>query len=217
MKKTVWAGLAAGLMVLAMAGAAGANLIVNGGFERVNEDSGQGAHSWQVYNQIPGWQTLSGSGIEVQNNVAGTSFEGSSHVELDSDDNSAMRQVIDTVSGGSYALTFAYSPRPGSGVGSNGIELLWNGEAIGTLFESGAGKSDTDWTQYSYVLVATGASSELGFRAIGTSDSLGGYLDDVKVNAVPEPVTMLLFGTGLAGLAGFARRKTRVRQAGVSV
>lgn len=41
---------------------------------------------------------------------------------------------------------------------------------------------------------------------IGAGSTVG-YSSDSRMTAVPEPATMLLFGTGIAGLAGIARRR----------
>jgi len=45
--------------------------------------------------------------------------------------------------------------------------------------------------------------------ATGNNDSLGGYIDAVSLTPVPDPATMLLFGSGLIGLASALRRKIR--------
>lgn len=57
-------------------------------------------------------------------------------------------------------------------------------------------------------------SSDLRFDSVllgdGFGESMSFLAETGKVNVVPEPTTMLLFGTGLAGLVGIRRKKQSV-------
>jgi hypothetical protein len=181
---------------------ANANLIVNDSFEATAQASG----TWAIYSDLPGW-TGGSAGIELRNNVAGAAYDGVNYVELDTTMNSLAYQNIATTLGQLYALSFAYSPRENVGASSNGIEVFWNGVSEGLYTGSGS-NSGNSWVIENLIVTGTTSTSNLEFRATGTSDSYGGSLDAVSLDLapVPEPATLAFLGLGLAGLA-FARRK----------
>src|SRR4051812_39575458 len=124
------------LLLAVCAAPVSANIVVNGSFESPDIPTG----TFALLSSIPGWSLASGSSIEIQDHVAGSPFDGSQHLELDSNGNSAVSQNLATTSG-PYVLSFAFSPRPG--VPTNIMEVRWNGSLLTTISQSGAGLSDT--------------------------------------------------------------------------
>jgi Ca2+-binding RTX toxin-like protein len=164
----------------------GDNLIVNGSFE-TNLTANR---TWSVFNQVDGWKSTSGSGIEIQEGVAGTAADGASLVELDSHGNSSIQQTVATEAGQKYELSVQYSPRPGVPAASNGVEVWWNGNKIDTIVGEGVGLRDTQWRTLSYQVEGSGAQGALELRSIGTSDSLGGYVDNIQMFKLVTPASL---------------------------
>lgn len=192
-------------LLAASAGVLAQNIVVDGGFE----SQSQAAGSWNVYSSLPGWSTVSGSGVELRNGIAGNAFEGSNYIELDSYNNSAISQTLATTAGGTYIVSFEYSARGGVSLASNPVQVFWNGTLLDTVALDGSNQSGNVWHQYSYAVQALGKDA-LKFAASGTSDGYGGSLDAVTVSAVPEPSTYALMAAGLV-LVGFSRRRRGAR------
>ena len=125
-------------------------------------------------------------------------------------DASLMSQIA-TIGGGVYTNVTSLATLEGifSGTGGNLVNLdhvdiqLADGSWINDIPTDGLGNfilpsqvialGANTFTAHAYGTDGTSASAEL--TLYGTT------------NAVPEPTTMLLFGTGLAGLAAFGRRR----------
>ena len=63
---------------------------------------------------------------------------------------------------------------------SNGIEVFFNGELLATMSADGVGLSTTEFTKYTFTVTGTG-SDRVEFRAVGTADTFGGLIDDVRL------------------------------------
>ncbi len=211
-----------GASVLALAPAAHANLLINGSFEQapvvVGDSNGKhlrqhagrvGNASWDTWTSIPGWTAGAGDAIEIQtkNTVGVTPQDGDYYVELDAHPqaraNSLMFQAV-TSSAGSQTLSYYYRPRTET-AGDNGIRVYLNGNLQASLTADGPPNPPSgQWTLISALVNLTAGSNEIRFEAFGTSNTYGGFIDNVVLT--PIPAAAWLFGSAFLGLCWLGRR-----------
>jgi hypothetical protein len=108
----------------------------------------------------------------------------------------------DTLSQGLYQFSFyAASSYPESPAK---IQLLVNGNVVG---DTGTLSSTTgDWTKYSFAFTASSGVNSFSLRDLDTHYSGNDFaVDDINVQAVPEPTSMAALGLGALGI--LKRRK----------
>ena len=155
---------------------------MNGSFESSTlaaYDTGR----WGAFSSVPGWTAISGSAIELWNNLNGVdATNGNNFGELDyMGAQDGFYQDVKTVAGQNYDLSFDARSRPGFYSSTTSMEVLWNGSVVATV------PPGNSWQNYDFTVVGTGGQDRLTFRELAgqSSDGLGALYDNVALVAKP--------------------------------
>ncbi len=188
--------------------ATAANLLVNGGFENQTFPGTTFGYynlgGGDATNPVPagfGW-TVPINNVDLIDNGAYTPFlAGGGAYQLDLVGNGstgAISQSFATVLGQTYRVVLNYSAN-GSG---RQAEVLVDGNAVGSLINGNPAK----WQKFTTTFAGTGATTVFTINETIGGGFGGVALDNIAVNAVPEPATWALMLGGF-GMVGFAMRK----------
>jgi hypothetical protein len=162
-----------------------ANLITNGGFE-TGDFTG-----WSLSGNVSGSTLV--APIAAHTGTFGALLGAIGSLNF-------LSQTLTTVPSAAYEITFWQLFDAGM---PNEFSVSWAGTVLSGLVNHAA----TPYAQYTFHVVAPGPSTVLQF---GSRDDPGFLrLDDVAVNPVPQPGTLLLLASSLAGLGGFTWRRQR--------
>jgi choice-of-anchor C domain-containing protein len=207
MKKTLWV---AAVCVL-MAAPINADMITNGSFEE-GTDPGSFTTLGGGSTAITGWTVV---GADKAIDYIGTYWQAADGVrslDLNGDfQTGGVEQTFATQSGQKYLVTFDLAGNPDSGPALKEMDVIM---AIGDTPQqtwsfdfdiTSKDKQNMGWTKESFVFTADSEFTTLRFLSTMTG-AFGPALDNVSVNAVPLPASVLL-GVFAVGLAGRKLRK----------
>ena len=209
-------------MLMGTGAAQAADLAINGGFETGSFNDGSENASWQVFNN-------NGTSAVTTDNPSSGTYAANLFVPIRSQIDPAADPLIKNANLGAGLLTpgadvtVTWDMR-GSLTGAGGVifvelfsELAGGGTSKAEIYTGGPLSPNAGWTPYSWTTtlgpdVDGGVTLQLK-ASCGPVEGCGvdAYFDNVTIStdvaAVPVPAAVWLFGSGLLGLIGVARRK----------
>ncbi|MHB1310208.1 MAG: DUF642 domain-containing protein [Limisphaerales bacterium] len=163
----------------------GINIVVNGDFEDpVVSGTEYGAQGkWDVYfagETIPGW-TVGGHSIDVVGKLGWQAASGDQSVDLNGYGFGSISQVLNTIPGHDYKLSFAMSANSFDGYAYYvAMEFLWQDQLVGSLGFYWT-PATVGWNYHEYTLNTPTDQTRLTFQSTGGRPNAGAALDDVQV------------------------------------
>jgi len=154
------------------------------------------------------WTVTTGSVDEINDYWQAPTLGGGS-VDLDGFfQRGGILQVI-APSAGNYRLTFFMSGNPDGGSPLKGLTASAGLTSQDFFYTTGSNSHGNMQYAFESMLFSTaGGNIDLSFTSLDAANSaFGAAIGGVSVTAVPEPLTLSLFGAGIAGIAGLRRRK----------
>ena len=177
--------VAAVLMVSALP--ASATLVANGGFET---------------SDFTGWTHAGNTGSDSVSSNPTWVHSGIFGAQLGAVSPTFLYQDLVTIPGQTYSISFWLKSDNNGNTPDNFFTAYW-GNTGNTLF-SGQDLSDSAYTKYTYLQVASSTTTQFGLLYANIPWFFG--LDDVDVSPVPIPGAVWLLGSGIVGLIGLKRR-----------
>lgn len=180
------------------------NAVDNSGFE----SPAQGTGYTYIYNTTVGDWTFSGNNVGYAGNNSGfnVSNAAGNNAAFIQIGGSSISQAFNFAAS-QFAVTFLAEGR--SGYGANSISVLVDGIALtfagASALIPGTSATFTSYTS-DFVQLSYGLHT-LSFVGNGVNGrDVTTFIDNVSINAVPEPVTLGLFGLGLLAMGATCRK-----------
>jgi hypothetical protein len=216
------AALFGGAMSVAGTATAAVNLVANGGFENPLLTAvlpqgyytiGAGAHTvpldfdWSV--PVNNVDVVTYAGPYGGGNSQPPGGGGRQFLDLVGNGSTgAISQNVNLVAGKKYDLTFYYANNPYSTSTASGDLTVGVGDLTTSITHDTSTTSNFHWTKGYYDFTAgSSGPQQLEFMETVGGGSGGIFLDNIVLNAVPEPATWLSLIAGLFATGWFLRRQ----------